>query len=118
MYPEYYEISDEVSASLNESKKNGGRIICIGTTTVRALETSSTVMGEILSGTGWTEKYIYPGYHFRVVDGLLSNLQPPRATNLILQSAFVGHELLMNAYRQMASTGYRFLEFGDCLFAT
>jgi S-adenosylmethionine:tRNA ribosyltransferase-isomerase len=113
MYDEAYEVTPSVADTINVAHAAGNRVIAIGTTVTRTLESVGDSHGLVHSGSGWTNHYIYPGYTYRVVDGLLSNLQPPRTTNLFLACAFAGTRQVMNAYREAVTRGYQFLEFGD-----
>lgn len=115
MYPEAYEISEETADLINETHKRDSKVICIGTTTVRTLETVADASGEVHAGSDWTNHFITPGYKYKTVDALLSNLQPPFSTNIMLHSAFGGHDLTMKAYTHAVEKRYKFLEFGDCV---
>lgn len=115
MYPEAYEVPEETSRVINEAHANGHRIVCVGTTAVRTLETVTDSTGKTFAKNGWTNHYITPGYKFKCADILLSNLQPPRSTNLMLHSAFGTHERVMGAYTEAVKENYQFLEFGDCI---
>ncbi|OPJ54780.1 tRNA preQ1(34) S-adenosylmethionine ribosyltransferase-isomerase QueA [Clostridium oryzae] len=116
MYEEHYDVSEEAASEINQARKNGGRIIGIGTTVTRTLETVVDDDGIIHSGSGWTKLYIYPGFKFKAIDALLTNFQSPGITTLILACAFGGTEFTLNAYREAVRRNYRFLEFGDCIF--
>lgn len=113
MYPEAYSVSASTASLVNAAKDRGNRVIAVGTTVTRVLETVGQSNHSISPGYGWTNHYIYPGYQFNIVDALLSNLQPPKTTNLFLACAFGGQTLVMRAYREAVSCGYQFLEFGD-----
>lgn len=112
IYPERYEVSEKCAFEINNAKKNGNKVIGIGTTVVRSLETSSNKDG-VFASDGWTSKYIYPGYEFKVIDALVSNLQPPMSTHLILASAFAGRDNVIQLHEYAVNNGGRFLEFGD-----
>jgi S-adenosylmethionine:tRNA ribosyltransferase-isomerase len=112
---EHFSIGTEAAASINDARANGGRVIAIGTTTTRALESASEAEGVVSVGQGQTDLTITPGYHFRVVDALLTNFHLPQSSLLILVSAFAGRELILKAYRHAVSQAYRFYSYGDCM---
>jgi S-adenosylmethionine:tRNA ribosyltransferase-isomerase len=114
--PERYEISDDTAKLLNNAKSEGRRIIAIGTTTTRALESSMANHGQFVAGHHSADLTITPGYEFRAVDGLLTNFHLPQSSLLVLVSTFGGHELIMDAYRHAVSARYRFYSYGDCMF--
>jgi S-adenosylmethionine:tRNA ribosyltransferase-isomerase len=113
--PESFEISAEAADALNETRARGGRIVAVGTTTVRALESSADERGRISAGRGETGLTITPGYRFRAVDALLTNFHLPRSSLLVLVSAFAGRGLVLDAYRHAVGAGYRFYSYGDCM---
>jgi len=113
--PEWFSITDEVAELINQARATGGRVIAAGTTTTRALESSSSNDGRIRAGSGWTDLTIVPGYEFRAVDALFTNFHLPRSSLLILVSAFAGRPLILAAYRHAVSKGYRFYSYGDCM---
>ncbi len=114
MEGEFYQIPPETADLINDTKRRGGRVIAVGTTVVRTLE--SAVKGkEISPGEGWTDLFIYPGYRFRMVDVLLTNFHLPRSTPLILVSAFAGRERILRAYKEAIKEKYRFYSFGDAM---
>lgn len=115
MYPEAYEITARSARQINEAHDRGNRVLCVGTTSVRTLETAADVYGHVRATRDWTNHFITPGYQFKIVDALLSNLQPPFSTNIMLHSAFSSHDLVMRAYTEAVERRYRFLEFGDCI---
>jgi len=115
MHTEYYEISKETADMINETKKNGGRIIAVGTTTVRTLETCATKYGVIKECMGDTDIFIYPGYEFKSIDAMVTNFHLPESTLLMLISAFAGKENIMNAYSEAVDERYRFFSFGDAM---
>lgn len=115
MYPEAYEVPAKTADAVNEARAAGHRLVCIGTTSVRTLETVAADDGTVRAGQGWTNCYITPGYRFKVVDALLSNLQPPHSTNIMLHCAFGGYANVMDTYREAVRRRYSFLEFGDCI---
>ena len=112
---EHYEISDTAAEKINESRKTGGRVIVVGTTTMRALESSATDAGEVVAGHGLASLTIKPGYRFRMADALLTNFHLPRSSLLILVSAFAGRELALRAYHHAVAERYRFYSYGDCM---
>ena len=117
MHSEFYRVTAETAAHINQAKAAGGRIIAVGTTAVRTLETVADDCGLLQAAEGWTQKFIYPGYRFKIVDGMITNFHLPKSTLLMLVSAFAGRERVMNAYKTAIEQGYRFFSFGDaCLF--
>jgi S-adenosylmethionine:tRNA ribosyltransferase-isomerase len=115
MHSEFYRITPETADALNEIKARGGRIIAVGTTTVRTLESSTTDDGVIQAGEGWTEIFIYPGYKFKAIDALVTNFHLPKSTLLMLVSALVGRERMLEAYETAVRERYRFFSFGDAM---
>ena len=115
MHSEFYMIDEENAAIINETKANGGRVISVGTTSCRTLESATDDTGIIHSGSGWTEIFIYPGYNFKMIDGLITNFHLPESTLLMLVSAFVGREKVMAAYEEAVKERYRFFSFGDAM---
>lgn len=116
MHSEYYEISKESAEKINNIKKNGGRIICVGTTSVRTLESAANENGEIVAGCNNTEIFIYPGYKFKAVDCLITNFHLPESTLIMLVSALCGREKILKAYETAVNEKYRFFSFGDAMF--
>lgn len=116
MHSEYYEISEEAANLINETKKNGGRVISVGTTSTRTLESAAEADGSLKAKSGWTEIFIYPGYKFKVIDGLITNFHLPQSTLIMLVSALAGRENVLNAYSQAVNEKYRFFSFGDAMF--
>jgi S-adenosylmethionine:tRNA ribosyltransferase-isomerase len=112
---ERFEISETAAAKINEARRKGGRVIVVGTTTMRALESSATDEGVVKVGAGEATLTIKPGYRFRVADALLTNFHLPQSSLLILVSAFAGREFILNAYRHAVSERYRFYSYGDCM---
>ena len=112
---EWFSISEEAAQSINQARNDGGRIVAVGTTTTRALESSVASDGTILSQSGLADLTIVPGYTFRAVDALLTNFHLPRSSLLLMVSAFAGRELTLSAYRHAVTTGYRFYSYGDCM---
>lgn len=115
MHSEHYCISEETAKVINETKKNGGRVICVGTTSCRTLESAATKFGEIKECSDDTDIFIYPGYEFKVMDGLITNFHLPESTLIMLVSAFAGYENTMNAYKKAVDEKYRFFSFGDAM---
>ncbi len=116
MDSENYLISEETSAKVNEALKNpNGRVIACGTTAVRTLETSVTVSEVSKPGTGWTDKFIYPPYDFKITEGIITNFHRPESTLIMLASAFAGYDFLKEAYKEAVDKDYRFFSFGDAM---
>ena len=115
MHSEHYFISEETANLINETKKNGGRIIAVGTTSVRVLETVADENGYVKATEGDTNIFIYPGYKFKTVDKLITNFHLPESTLIMLVSAFCGYENTMNAYKIAVEEKYRFFSFGDAM---
>ena len=116
MHSEHYFISEETAEIINKTKQNGGRIICVGTTSCRTLESAATKFGEIKACSEDTDIFIYPGYKFRVMDALITNFHLPESTLIMLVSAFAGYENTMNTYNCAVEEKYRFFSFGDAMF--
>lgn len=116
MHSEYYEMNEETAKLLKDTKKNGKDIICVGTTSVRTLETIMNKYGEFKACNGWTEIFIYPGYKFKAVDHLITNFHLPKSTLLMLISALATKELVLKAYKEAVNERYRFFSFGDSMF--
>lgn len=112
---EHYEISEPAAQKINGTRSNDGRVIVVGTTTMRALESSANEHGEVVAGHGVASLTIKPGYRFRVADALLTNFHLPQSSLLILVSAFAGRELVLRAYRHAVAERYRFYSYGDCM---
>lgn len=115
MHSEYYRISHEAAATLNRCRENGGRIIAVGTTTCRVLESVTDDNGVVRPDSGWTDIFIYPGYRFKGMDALLTNFHLPKSTLLMLVSAFAGLEHVLTAYNEAVKERYRFFSFGDAM---
>ena len=115
MHAEHYELSAETAALINDTKQRGGRVIAVGTTSCRTLESVGMTDGRIQPAEGWTDIFIYPGYRFQVLDGLLTNFHLPESTLIMLVSAFDGYENTMKAYRHAVEENYRFYSFGDAM---
>jgi S-adenosylmethionine:tRNA ribosyltransferase-isomerase len=114
IHTEYYEVSSQAAEEINKVKREGRKVVAVGTTSVRVLETVAK-NGKVSPRKGFTELYIYPGYEFKVVDALITNFHLPRTTLLVLVSAFAGRELIMKAYREAIKRRYRFYSFGDAM---
>jgi S-adenosylmethionine:tRNA ribosyltransferase-isomerase len=114
MAPEYFELSQAAARRLNQAKKEGRRLVAVGTTSVRVLESCAGPQG-FTPQTGWCDLFIYPGYNFKAVDRLLTNFHLPKSTLLLLVSAFAGRELIMKAYEEAVKEKYRFYSYGDCM---
>ena len=114
--PEFFEIREEAASVINESRRQGGRVIAVGTTTTRALESSVNEQGLVDAGGGESELTITPGYRFRVTDALLTNFHLPRSSLLLLVSAFAGRDFTLAAYRHAVAARFRFYSYGDCMF--
>lgn len=115
MHSEYYEVTKEAADTINERKRAGGRIICVGTTSCRTIESASDENGLVVAGCGNTEIFIYPGYQFKVLDGLITNFHLPESTLLMLVSALAGREHVLAAYEEAVKEKYRFFSFGDAM---
>ena len=113
---ETYTVPPETAAEVNRAKEEGRRVIAVGTTVVRTLESAADEEGFVKSGEGSTNLFIYPGYRFKVIDALITNFHLPRSTLLMLVCAFAGKEKVLNAYREAVKEGYRFYSFGDAMF--
>ena len=116
MHSEHYEVPEETAKLINETKKNGGRVIAVGTTSCRTLESVAAMYGEIKPCEGFTDIFIYPGFEFKVLDGLITNFHLPESTLIMLVSAFAGYDFIMNAYKEAVKEKYRFFSFGDAMF--
>lgn len=115
IHEEYYQLTPEAATKINTVRARGGRIVCVGTTSTRTLESAADKNGIVHAGCTSTRLYITPGYRFKIVDGLMTNFHMPRSTLLLLISAFAGREFIMNAYHEAIEEGYRFLSFGDAM---
>jgi S-adenosylmethionine:tRNA ribosyltransferase-isomerase len=118
MHREAFELPPRVAEAVERTRQCGGRVVAVGTTTVRVLETCATDAGAVRAGQGWSDLFIRPGFGFRVVDALLTNFHLPRSTLLMLVSAFAGRERILQAYQEAIRRGYRFYSFGDCMLIT
>lgn len=115
MHSEFYQVSPEAAEQINKAKQAGGRIIAVGTTSTRTLESSVDDNGQLIAGSGWTDIYIYPGYQFKVIDGLITNFHLPKSTLIMLVSALAGRENILAAYKTAVDERYRFFSFGDAM---
>ena len=116
MHSEFYMVSQEVADKINHAKKNGNRVISVGTTSTRTLESAADENGFLKETSGWTEIFIYPGYKFKVIDGLITNFHLPQSTLVMLVSALAGREHVLHAYQIAVEEKYRFFSFGDAMF--
>lgn len=116
MHSEFYTLSEETAEILNEAKKEGRRIIAVGTTSIRTLEAVYQKNGKICADSGWTDIFIYPGFEFKVVDAIITNFHLPKSTLIMLIAAFTSKDIILNAYNDAVSKKYRFFSFGDCMF--
>lgn len=116
MHSEFYHMSSDTAKVLNDAKKNKNRIISVGTTSTRTLETILNLYGEFKECSGWTDIFIYPGYKFKAIDALITNFHLPKSTLIMLVSALAGKENIMRAYNEAVEKRYRFFSFGDCMF--
>lgn len=116
MHSEFYVVEEDQAEIINTTKKNGGRVISVGTTSCRTLESASSEDGTLHAGSGWTDIFIYPGYRFKMIDGLITNFHLPESTLLMLVSALAGKEKIMHAYEEAVKERYRFFSFGDAMF--
>jgi S-adenosylmethionine:tRNA ribosyltransferase-isomerase len=112
---EQFEIDEATAQLLNDARNNGGRILAVGTTTVRAIESAANEQGKVVDQSGATKLTVTPGYTFRAVDALLTNFHLPRSSLLLLVSAFAGKDLVLDAYRHAVEQRYRFYSYGDCM---
>lgn len=118
MHSEFCMLSAQTAQLLNETRQNGGRIVCVGTTSCRTLESLAGEDGSFCESSVWTDIFIYPGYRFKAMDALITNFHLPESTLIMLVSAFAGYDHVMNAYRQAVKERYRFFSFGDAMFIT
>ncbi|MDE5909226.1 MAG: tRNA preQ1(34) S-adenosylmethionine ribosyltransferase-isomerase QueA [Lachnospiraceae bacterium] len=116
MHSEYYQITDQAARTINEAKKSGHRVICVGTTSCRTIESAADKNGMLRECCGDTEIFIYPGYRFKVLDGLITNFHLPESTLVMLVSALAGRENVLGAYQEAIEERYRFFSFGDAMF--
>lgn len=116
MHSEYYEILQSEADKINDAKKRGNKVICVGTTSCRTVESAADENGLLKESKGWTDIFIYPGYKFKVLDRLITNFHLPESTLLMLVSALAGRENILNAYKEAVELKYRFFSFGDAMF--
>ncbi len=116
MHSEWYQVTPETAAIINATKKQGGRVICVGTTSCRTIESAADEYGKVVAGAGDTEIFIYPGYKFKVLDCLITNFHLPESTLIMLVSALAGRENVLRAYNEAVKEKYRFFSFGDAMF--
>jgi S-adenosylmethionine:tRNA ribosyltransferase-isomerase len=116
MHSEYYMLSHETAEVINSAKQNGGRIIAVGTTSNRTLESIADENGKVQEKSGWTDIFIFPGYKFKIVNAIITNFHLPESTLIMLVSAFAGQDLIMSAYDMAVKEKYRFFSFGDAMF--
>ena len=116
MHSEFYIVEEDQAKLINDTKKNGGRVIAVGTTSCRTLESATGEDGIVKATSGWTEIFIYPGYKFKCIDALITNFHLPESTLLMLVSALAGKEKIMHAYEVAVQERYRFFSFGDAMF--
>ena len=109
-------MEEDQAKLINDTRKNGGRVIAVGTTSCRTLESATGADGVLKSGSGWTEIFIYPGYRFKMIDGLITNFHLPESTLIMLVSAFSDREKVLHAYHTAVADKYRFFSFGDAMF--
>lgn len=118
MHSEFFQIDEEAAAKINKAKDNGGRVICVGTTSCRTIESAADETGHLKACSGWTEIFIYPGYKFKALDCLITNFHLPESTLVMLVSALAGRENVLAAYEEAVKERYRFFSFGDAMFIT
>ena len=116
MHSEFYQIEESEAEKINRAKEKGGRVICVGTTSCRTIESAADKNGHLRAGSGWTDIFIYPGYKFKLLDCLITNFHLPESTLLMLVSALAGREHVLAAYEEAVKERYRFFSFGDAMF--
>ena len=116
MHSEFYIVEEDQARLINDTRAAGGRVICVGTTSCRTLESAADEDGILRAGSGWTDIFIYPGYRFKIMDALITNFHLPESTLLMLVSAFADKEKIMKAYEEAVRQRYRFFSFGDAMF--
>ncbi len=116
MHSEFYQIDEEAAAKINRAKENRKRVICVGTTSCRTVESAADDAGRLRACSGWTDIFIYPGYRFKMLDCLITNFHLPESTLIMLVSALAGRENVLAAYGEAVEEGYRFFSFGDAMF--
>ena len=115
MHSEFYIVEESEAEKINRAKQAGNRVVCVGTTSCRTVESASTEEGLVKAGTGWTDIFIYPGYRFKVLDALITNFHLPESTLVMLVSALAGREHILHAYEEAIKERYRFFSFGDAM---
>ena len=115
MHKEFYNVPEETAKLIMDTKKAGHRVIAVGTTSIRTLESAADGIGEISAKSGWTQIFIYPGYDFKIVDAIITNFHLPKSTLIMLISAFAGREFVLDAYKTAVEMKYRFFSFGDAM---
>lgn len=118
MHAEAFSIPESTAVAVTAAKREGRRVIALGTTVTRTLEYAATDTGEIQAGSGMTDIFIYPGYRFKVIDALLTNFHLPKSTLIMLVSAFAGQDFVLRAYAEAVAQRYRFFSYGDCMLIT
>ena len=116
MHSEFYIVEEEEAKKINDTRAAGGRVICVGTTSCRTIESAAGEDGILRAGSGWTDIFIYPGYKFRILDCLITNLHLPESTLVMLVSALAGREQVLEAYETAVKERYRFFSFGDAMY--
>lgn len=116
MHSEFYVVEESEAEKINSTKREGGRVICVGTTSCRTIESASDENGVLKAGSGWTDIFIYPGYQFKILDCLITNFHLPESTLVMLVSALAGREHVLAAYEEAVKERYRFFSFGDAMF--
>lgn len=115
MHSEFFQIDEAAAMKINKAKDTGGRVVCVGTTSCRTIESAAGADGHIKAGSGWTDIFIYPGYRFKLLDGLITNFHLPESTLIMLVSALAGRENVLAAYEEAVKERYRFFSFGDAM---
>ena len=115
MDSEYFEVNPQTALKINETKKKRRKVFAVGTSTVRSLETVAVSGFQVSPKRGWTDKFIYPAYEFKMVDAMITNFHQPKSTLLMMISAFAHRDLIMKAYREAKKNNYRFLSYGDAM---
>lgn len=118
MHSEFYQIDEEAADKINSTKESGKRVICVGTTSCRTIESAADENGRLKASSGWTDIFIYPGYRFKILDSLITNFHLPESTLVMLVSALAGREHVLSAYQQAIEERYRFFSFGDAMLIT
>ncbi len=116
MHSEFYQVTQAAADIINRTKQSGGRVVCVGTTSCRTIESAADEQGKVIAGSDNTEIFIYPGYRFKVLDNLITNFHLPESTLIMLVSALAGRENVLNAYKTAVQERYRFFSFGDAMF--